>query len=70
MLFLLMFALSVHQSVCHAAHLSSTVQEWLIKMMSGVNTPGGPSNIMLDVGPDTQWIGGGGPQECSPQTVF
>jgi len=31
-----------------------------IKMLVGVNTPGGPWNIVLNVGPDLPQRGGGG----------
>jgi len=49
-LLLPMVAVSVCQSVCHAAQLGFTVQKWLerIKMLFGVNTPGGSWNIALD----------------------
>jgi len=46
-LLLQMSAVSVCQSVCHAAQRSFTAQNRLFM----VNTPGGPRNIVLDGGP-------------------
>jgi len=51
-------------SVCHAAQLGFAVQKWLnrfIKMLFGVNTPGGPWNTVLDGGPDPPKRGRGEP---------
>jgi len=48
--------------VFHVAQLSFTVQGMaeLIKMLTGVNTPEGLCNIVLDGGPDTPTVRGGG----------
>jgi len=48
-------------SVFHAAQLGFTVQKTAerIKMLFGVNTVGGPLDIVLHVGPDPPQTGGG-----------
>jgi len=66
---------SVCQSVCCAAQLSLTVQKTAeqIEILLGVNTFGGPSNIVLDVCPDPPTARGGVRKNfihCGPTTYL
>jgi len=57
----LMLTTVTDDRVCHAAHLGFTVQKWLNTKMFVLNTPGGPWNIVLDVGLDPPQRGQGCP---------